>query len=122
MDDGRYTDAVARVQHQLDTVETLNVALHEDYTINNIASTIINISGEYDNNTTVINTMQQSSQSPHSMQSDKRFAPKYDNNRTFNPKRQNRRFTKTQCHACKQFGHGIFQCTLLPRVLAILQF
>ena len=55
-----------RIQHQLDTVETLNVNLHKDYIIDNIASTIIN--------------------------------------------------------TCKQFGHGITHCTLLPKVLAIMQF
>ena len=124
MDDDRYADAVARVQHQLDTVETLNVDLHEDYNIDNIASTIINISGEYDNNKTVINTMRQNDYPTRSMMNDKRpFTRQNELTKTFNPKRQNqRRFVKTQCHACKQFGHGITHCTLLPKVLAIMQF
>ena len=124
MDDDRYADAVARVQHQLDTVETLNVDLHEDYTIDNIASTIINITGEYDNSKTIVHTMQQNDFSPKHTSNDKRtFYRSHDQSKPFSPRRpHNRRFMKTQCHACKQFGHGITQCTLLPKVLAILQF
>ena len=80
MDDDRYTDVVTRVHHQLDTVETLNVALHEDCTNNNTASTIINITGEYDNNNTVINTMRQSSHPSYLAYSDKRIASKYNDN------------------------------------------
>ena len=57
VDDDRYSDAVARVQHQLDTAETLNSTLHEDYDIDNIASTLINITGEYDNTRAIVNTM-----------------------------------------------------------------
>ena len=124
MDDDRFTDAVARVQHQIDTAETLNVDLHEDYNIDNIASTIINITGEYDNNKTVINTLRQNEFPSRSTMTDKRpFTRQHDITKTYTPRRQNqRRFVKTQCHACKQFGHGITHCTLLPKVLAIMQF
>ena len=123
MDDDRYADAVARVQHQLDTVETLNVELHEDYNIDNIASTIINISGEYDNNRTVVNTMQQNNFTYPHLSKDKQQMTRFHDTKSFQSKRQpQRRFMKVQCHACKQFGHGLPQCTLLPKVLAILQF
>ena len=56
IDDGQYAEAVQRVQHQLDTFETLKVPLTEDYDIDNMASTIINISSEYENTKTVVNT------------------------------------------------------------------
>ena len=60
IDDGQYNDAVQRVQHQLDTIETLDVPLHEDYNIEHIASTIINISREYENTKMIVNTMNNS--------------------------------------------------------------
>ena len=124
IDDGQYNDAVQRVQHQLDTIETLNVPLHEDYDIENIASTIINISGEYENTKTIVNTMNQR-------------PPRYNNRRhtqyssmrkrheNYNPPSQtykSDKIDKTQCFACKTFGHTVTHCKLLPRVLAVLQF
>ena len=33
-----------------------------------------------------------------------------------------RKFTKAQCHACRQYGHIVTHCQLLPRVLAIINF
>ena len=124
MNGDRYNDAVARIMHQLHTVETLNVTLHDDYTIDNIASTIINISSEYDNNKTVVNTMRQQTHTPQTPSPDKRSFSRYNEHNKSSPsKRYNqRKFTKAQCHACKQFGHSLSQCTLLPKVLAILQF
>ena len=124
IDDDRYSEAVTRVQHQIDTAETLNIPLHEDYDIDNIASTIINISSEYDNLKTVVNTMKNNNYGNDSHTSDKRFHQRRNNHhRTFNQRRQQpRKFSKTQCFACKSFGHGISHCTLLPKVLAILQF
>ena len=124
IDDNRYSEAVNRVQHQLDTAETLNIPLHEDYDIDNIASTIINISSEYDNMKTVVNTMRYNNHTHESQQSDKRFQQRRsDHQRGFQQRRQHqRKFSKTQCYACKSFGHGINHCTLLPKVLAILQF
>ena len=109
---------------QLDTAETLNIPLHEDYDIDNIASTIINISSEYDNMKTVVNTMRYNNHTHESQQSDKRFQQRRsDHQRGFQQRRQHqRKFSKTQCYACKSFGHGINHCTLLPKVLAILQF
>ena len=127
VDDDRYSDAVARIQHQLDTVETLGVPLHEDYDIENIASTIINITGEYALTTSkaIVNTMNRGT--PHNSQP--RFDKKQDNvfpqwkSRPSNFRKSSpRNFAKTQCFACKQFGHAINQCTLLPKVLAIVQF
>ena len=57
MDDGQCSEAVQRVQHQLDTFESLQVPLTEDNDIDNIASTIINISSDYDNNETIVNVI-----------------------------------------------------------------
>ena len=127
IDDDRYTDAVARIQHQLDTVETLNVSLHEDYDIDNIASTILNITGEYDNNKTVINTMRSSSQGHRNYSNtNKPSRPSHrsQDQPTFYPRKNDaqRKFAKIQCHGCKQFGHAITHCTLLPKILAIIQF
>ena len=123
IDDGQYNDAVQRVQHQLDTIETLNVPLHEDYDIENIASTIINISGEYDNTKTIVNTMNPSTQRYHHR---KQFPynpnRKSDNFRTPNQKYRSEKFDKSQCYACKSFGHTVTHCKLLPRVLAVMQF
>ncbi len=126
IDDDCYSDAVAWVRHQLDTVETLNVPLNDDYNIDNVASTIINITGEYDNSAkTIINTMNKHSGYPSQSSYEKR--PHTRHHDTFNKFSQSRRpqqrkVTKAQCFACKQFGHAIKQCTLLQKVLAIVQF
>ena len=34
----------------------------------------------------------------------------------------NRQFSKVQCHGSKLFGHSITHCSLLPLVLAVVQF
>ena len=125
MDDGQYTEAVQRVQHQLDTFESLKVPLTEDYTIDNIASTIINISSEYDNTKTIVNTMRQSYQ--HAQSNKPSFRNQRNTPPSFNHNRQNQKyrsdkFDKAQCFACKQFGHTVTHCRLLPKVLAIMQF
>ena len=59
IDDDQYSDAVVRIRHQLDTVHTMNVQLHDDYTIENITSTIIYITNEYDQNKTVVRKTRQ---------------------------------------------------------------
>ena len=118
MDDEQYADAVSRIQHQIDTAEALNVSLHEDYDIENIASTVININNEYSNTKPVVRTMHrwQSQHRPDSQ------PPKHKRFDTGKAPRSNPRFSKTQCHACKKFGHTVQHCTLLPLVLAIWKF
>ena len=59
IDDDQYSDAVVQIRHQLDTVYTMNVKLHDDYTIENLTSTIINITNEYDQNKTIVRTTRQ---------------------------------------------------------------
>ena len=127
MDDGQYSEAVQRVQHQLDTFETLKVPLTEDYDIDNMASTIINISGEYENTKTVINTMRKNT---YTHQQHQTFSKQPYNTRTHTPthmqravpKNRHEKFDKAQCFACRQFGHTVTHCRFLPKVLAILQF
>ena len=116
IDDTQYDDAVTRITHQLDTVQTMNVPLHEDYTIENLTSTIINITNEYDNSKTIVRAMQKRSSHRDTFKSN----PYQSNERThvYKP----RRITKAQCHACKQYGHIVTHCTLLPKVLAVNQF
>ena len=124
MDDEQYKEAVQRVQHQLDTFESLKVPLTEDYDINNIASTIINISGEYENTKTIVNTMRQNypnAQAHKPSYRNHRNIPPPSNTRS-TPKFRSEKFDKAQCFACKQFGHTVTHCRLLPKVLAILQF
>ena len=57
MDNEQYSEAAQCVQHQMDTFESLKVPLTEDYVIDNIAITIINVSNAYKNTITVVNTM-----------------------------------------------------------------
>ena len=125
MDDEQYNEAVQRVQHQLDTAESLNVPLNEDYDIENIASTIINISGEYENTKAIVNTMRNHKYQQNTRQS----YNQYQHNKSFNnhrsqkfPRIKTEKFDPTQCYACKAFGHTVTHCRLLPKVLAILQF
>ena len=116
MDDSQYTETVKRVQNQLDTTEIMKIPVPEDFTLDNIASTIINIHSEYEHDTTIIRTVRSNphyksrgsnNSSPYQAQQKKNF---------------NQKFSKVQCHACKQFGHIVTHCHLLPKVLAILQF
>ena len=127
MDDGQYAEAVQRVQHQLDTFETLKVPVTEDYSIDNMASTIINISSEYENTKTVINTMRNNSYSHHQNNNNSRhtYNPRAPNStypQRTNYKHRSEKFEKAQCFACKQFGHTVTHCRFLTKVLAILQF
>ena len=127
MDEGQYAEAVQRVQHQLDTFESLKVPLTEDYDIDNMASTIINISSEYENTKTVVNTMRHNSyrnrtdnyisKQPYNTQT-----PNIHYSPRSNSKHPSDKFDKAQCFACKQFGHTVTHCRFLPKVLAILQF
>ena len=52
-----YNETVQRIQHQLDTVESLNITLNEEFGSKNIAKTIINISSKYENIEAIFNTM-----------------------------------------------------------------
>ena len=127
MDDGQYGEAVQRVQHQLDTFESLKVPLTEDYNIDNIASTIINISSEYDNTKTVVNTMRRdfhrtSSHQNQNSSSTYNKQPRKDFNSRSTQAYRKDKYDKAQCFACKQFGHTVTHCRLLPKVLAIMQF
>ena len=124
MDDGQYIEAVQRVQHQLDTFESLKVPLTEDYSIDNMASTIINISSEYENTKTVVNTMRQNSHTSYHNkvhQYDKR-TPHTAFQQRPTPRKSTEKIDKAQCFACRQFGHTVTHCRLLPKVLAVLQF
>ena len=118
MDDDHYAEAVTRIRHQIDTAEALNIPLHEDYDIENIASTIINMSGEYDNTKTIVRTMQRR-QTRHHNDSTHKPQKVFDHGKRT---QTSTRFSKTQCHACKKFGHTVQHCTLLPLVLAIWKF
>ena len=124
MDDGQYAEAVQRVQHQLDTFESLKVPLTEDYDIDNIASTIINISTEYDNTKTVVNTMKNYPQSPGYQRKNPQYPKQFSNvnKPQKSMKYRSEKFDKAQCYACKLFGHTVTHCRILPKVLAILQF
>ena len=125
MDDEQYNEAVQRIQHQLDTAESLNVPLNEDYDIENIASTIINISGEYDNTKAIVNTMrnQKYPQTPRNYFNQHQQHKSFANNRSSKyPRVKTEKFDPIQCFACKAFGHTVTHCRLLPRVLAILHF
>ena len=124
LSDDRYNEAVTRVQHQLDTTELMKISLPDDFTLDNIASTIINITNEYvDDDVVVVRAMK--TQTHHGRHNNKRTVSrpphKYSSNTTpsFTPRN---RYTKIQCHACQKFGHMVTHCTLLPLVLAILQF
>ena len=118
IDEDQYTTAVTRIRHILDTTEAHGHDLNEDYTIDNLASTIINLTNEYENTTTVVRTMRNvNSNKP---------GDRYGNtqHRQYNPARKQakRYFQKAQCHACQMFGHTVQKCTLLPKILAIVQF
>ena len=124
LDDNTYSDAAKRVQHQLDTTEIMKIDIPEDYTLDNIAGTIINITGEYDNDTTIVR-MTRAGYSPQNKHSTSSQYNRSNNKSRFQSSRNNSRspkYTKTQCHACKQFGHVVTHCHLLPKVLAIMQF
>ena len=116
MDDSQYIETVKRVQNQLDTTEIMKIPVPEDFTLDNIASTIINIHSEYDYDTTIVQTVRSN---PYHKSRNSNHPSPYPSHikKNLNPK-----FSKVKCHACKQFGHIVTHCHLLPKVLAILQF
>ena len=119
MDDSQYIDAVKRVQNQLDTTEIMKIDVPEDFTLDNIASTILNIHSEYDNDATVIRMARTGGYRPSRQVN---TFPRQSRNSQKSNENPRHKFSKTQCHACKQFGHVVTHCRHLPVVLAILQF
>ena len=117
MDDNQYVETVKRVQNQLDTTEIMKIPVPEDFTLDNIASTIINIHSEYDHDTTIVRAIRSNNPQYKSRNSTPTRPYPSQQKKNLNPK-----FSKVQCHACKQFGHIVTHCHLLPKVLAILQF
>lgn len=124
LDDDKYSGAASRIQHQLDTTEIMKIDLPEDYTLDNIASTLINITDEYDNDTTIVRMARTGYHTSNKHKPS--FPPSRSNSKPrsdFSRSNSNSpKYTKTQCHACKQFGHIVTHCHLLPKVLAILHF
>ena len=118
IDDSTYLDTVKRVQNQLDTTEIMKINVPEDFTLDNIASTILNIHSEYENDPTVIRTARTG---PYNRSKHNNF-PRPNKQNAQLSSYKNTKFSRTQCHACKQYGHIVTHCRLLPSVLAILQF
>ena len=58
------------------------------------------------------------SRSKHTSPATRTYSPPHSNFR----KHRSDKFEKAQCFACKQFGHTVTHCRLLPKVLAIMQF
>ena len=122
MNDERYDGAVKRIQYQLDTAVNLNIPLHDDLTLDNIAGTIINLTGEYDHHeNTIVRTARAHNGPRPAREFNRPYTPRNNGPRK-NNHANTHRFTNVQCHACKLFGHSITHCKLLPKVLAIMQF
>lgn len=124
IEDDKYSDAVKRIQNQLDTTEMMQIPLPDDFTLDNIASSIINITDEYDDEHTAIVRAANSApyrrqSSPHDNRT--RLSRPHSHTRSASST-NNQRFSKVQCNACKFFGHTITHCSLLPKVLAINQY
>ena len=132
MDTTVHDDAVRRMTSILDTVETQKLRVNEEHTIDNLASTISNMTNESEG-TVSVNVMRWGGPQnrgnrnfrPRLQQSNygRRHAEHNNTqqrNQRMNP--SNQRFTKTQCHACQTFGHKVNDCRLLPKVLAIMRF
>ena len=47
---------------------------------------------------------------------------KSDTQQQSSSRHRSEKFDMSQCFSCKQFGHTLTHCRLLPRVLAIMQF
>ena len=123
--DESYSDAIQRIQGQLDTVENMGINLHVDYTLENIATTIINMSEADDKNKVIVRAMRNNprytrhrNDRRQPFNKDRKSQAPYNNKH--NPNHV--KFTKIQCHACKLFGHSVAQCRVLPKVLAIMEF
>ena len=124
LDSGNHNDAIMRIRNQLDLVESQDdIKLDDDYRLENLASTINNMLHETQDNV-VVNAMRMGNQ-----HSGRQFAPNRGTHRRstthtrrYNSSNLGQKYTKMQCFACKTFGHRVHDCTLLPKVLAILQF
>ena len=119
MDDSTYMDAVKQVQNQLDTTEIMKINVPEDFTLDNIASTILNIHSQYDNDTAVVRTARTGT---YHKAKPSNFSRQSRTNHKSSSLANDAKFSKHQCHSCEQFEHIVTYCRLLPKVLAILQF
>ena len=126
MDKEQYSEAAQCVQHQMDTFESLNVPLTEDYVIDNIAITIINISNAYKKTKTVVNTMRNNYHPQSQNKYNNTYCTKQNPNSDFNqcpsPKYQSKKFDQASCFVCEQSGHVVTHCCLLQKIWAIMQF
>ena len=122
IEDEKFSEAVKRIQNQLDTTEIMHIELPDDFTLDNIASSIINITEEYDDEVVVVRTARSNGPFKRQQMNDHNFCSPRHRPDTRAISDKNSRFSNVQCHACKFFGHTITHCGLLPKVLAILQF
>ena len=122
IEDDKYSEAVKRIQNQLDTTEIMQIDLPDDFTLDNIASSIINITEEYDDEVVVVRTANSFPYKRQPRTNHQQTRPPRTRPSTTNHNKQQYRFSNAQCHACKYFGHTINHCGLLPKVLAILLF
>ena len=134
MDTNIHDDAVRRITSIIDTVETQKLLMSDDHKIDNLASTINNMTNEH-SSIAQINVMRWGNNHHNKNGSRNRRSfnghngPRYQQHSANpNTRRDNKRpstnprFTNIQCHACKTFGHRVHDCRILPKVLAILQF
>lgn len=108
MDHDRYVSEGTRICHILVTTEVHIATLNDDHKIKNLASTIINLTSEYENTTTIICTM--CSQHPRNQftTTNERYPPckPFQRNRTTNTA------SRIQCHAYKMFRHTVLKCNM----------
>ena len=110
-----YDNAVKRIQTQLDTAENMDMDIHKDYTLQNIATTIINMTEMDNTDKVIVRTMTTGYLTNNRYQINSRRQGRYTSrDRRATPyqltRNRDTKFVKTRCPACKTFGHDATQC------------
>ena len=117
LDTDMYRDAKTRVITQLDHHSSNNTPLPTQYSVNNLASTILNMTEYHPNVKTLqVNMAQKPTNSGYnqSRAGHTQYKP------TNQPKFRRTPLQKTQCLACKTFGHKTQDCNIVGKILAVL--
>ena len=119
IDSDVYKEAKTRVIHQLDNHSNNNIPLPAQYTILNLASTILNMTEYHPTiKTAHINVARKfTNQQTYNF---KRNASSDGTTNKFTKKKGRQPLTNTQCLACKTFGHKTQECNIVGKILAVI--
>ena len=114
LDDESYASAIQRVVNQIDNVRNFGGKVPEQYTITAISGTIQNMNEYGQTFTPTVNVMQRMKRRGDHAHS--------SSDTSYKPKSTTRKkLVNAQCSGCKTFGHKLIDCSIIGKVLAIME-